>query len=144
MVTKQTKGGATITSHRRQEIRVDSLGPPISHYTDAVRCGDFVFISGAVACDAQGRVVGKGDVEAQATKVFENIAAVLDAVGLNFSDIAKVTVYLVNIEDRARINPVRQRFFGEARPASTLVAVSWLVHPDLLVEVDAVAYAGGH
>jgi 2-iminobutanoate/2-iminopropanoate deaminase len=63
---------------------------------------------------------------------------VLDAAGAGFGDVLKVTVYLKNIEDRARINPVRQECFGSARPASTLVEISNLIRPDLLVEIEAV------
>ena len=63
---------------------------------------------------------------------------VLDAAGASFADVLKVTVFMTNIDDRPRINPVRQEFFGAARPASTLVEVSRLVRPDLLVEVEAV------
>ena len=62
----------------------------------------------------------------------------LDAAGAGFGDVLKVTVFLKNIDDRARINPVRQEFFGTARPASTLVEISRLVRPDLLVEIEAV------
>ncbi len=128
-----------MADHKRKEIRLPDLPEPISHYTDAVRFGDLLFISGMVGVDAQGRVVGKGDVVAQARATFGNIGRVLEAEGASFADVLKVTVYLRNVEDRARINPVRAEFFGDARPASTLVEVSKLVHPELLIEVEAFA-----
>jgi 2-iminobutanoate/2-iminopropanoate deaminase len=123
----------------RQEYRVDGLPEPFSHYTDAVRAGDLLFVSGSVSIDAEGSVVGVGDVVAQARQVFENIGRCLAAAGASFADVVKVTTFLTDIHDRARINPVRQEFFGDARPASTLVEVSALVLPEFLIEVEAVA-----
>ena len=123
----------------RQEYRVDGLPDPFSHYTDAVRAGDLLFISGCVSLDAGGNLVGEGDVVAQARQVFANIGLCLEAAGASFGDVVKVTTFLTDIDDRARINPVRQEFFGEARPASTLVEVSALVLPGFLIEVEAVA-----
>ena len=124
---------------KRREVRVPDVCEPISHYTDAVRFGNVLFLSGMVGVDAKGRVIGKGDVVAQARATFENMKRILEAEGASFADVLKVTVYLRNVEDRARINPVRAEFFGDARPASTLVEVSKLVAPELLIEVEAVA-----
>ena len=123
----------------RQEYRVDALAEPISHYTDAVRAGDLLFVSGFVPVDGDGRVVGGDDVVAQTRQVFANIGRVLAAAGTTFDQVVKVTVYLTEIGDRARINPVRQEIFGDSRPASTLVEVSALVVPGAKVEIDAVA-----
>jgi 2-iminobutanoate/2-iminopropanoate deaminase len=123
----------------RQEYRVEGLPEPFSHYTDAVRAGDLLFVSGCVALDESGNVVGAGDVVAQARQVFANIRLVLAAAGATFADVVKVTTFLTDIDDRARINPVRQEFFGAARPASTLLEVSALVLPEFLIEVEAVA-----
>jgi 2-iminobutanoate/2-iminopropanoate deaminase len=124
---------------RREEIRVPGLAEPISHYTDAVRAGDLLFVSGFVPVDREGRLVGGDDVVAQTRQVFANLAAVLAAAGATFADVVKVTVYLTDIEDRARINPVRQEVFRDTRPASTLVEVSALATPGARVEIDAVA-----
>ena len=101
--------------------------------------GDLLFVSGCVSVDGSGAVVGTGDVVAQARQVFANLGLILEAAGSSFADVAKVTTFLTNVDDRARINPVRQEFFGEARPASTLVEVSALVLPEFLIEVEAVA-----
>ena len=122
----------------RQELTVDGLAPPISHYCDAVRFGDLLFISGVPPTDAAGRVVSD-DVAAQARQVFLNMKLVLDAAGASFADILKVTVYLLDVDDRRKINPVRQEFFGDARPASTLIGVSQLAIPGMKVEIEAVA-----
>ena len=127
----------------RQEFTVAGLAPPISHYCDAVRFGDLLFISGLVGVDAQGKLVGEGDAARQTRQIFENMRKVLDAAGAGFGDVLKVTVFLKNIEDRARINPVRQEVFGDARPASTLVEITALAVPGALVEIEAVATLGG-
>jgi 2-iminobutanoate/2-iminopropanoate deaminase len=124
----------------REEIRVPGLAPPFSHYTDAVRVDGLLFVSGCIAVDAEGDLVGGDDVVAQARQVFRNLEAVLTAAGATFADVAKVTVFLVDIDDRARINPVREEFFGETRPASTLVEVGSLVLPGAKVEIDLVAH----
>jgi 2-iminobutanoate/2-iminopropanoate deaminase len=123
----------------REEIRVPGQAEPISHYTDAVRVGDLVFVSGCVPVDSEGRLVGGDDAVAQARQALTNVGAVLAAAGSTFADVAKVTVYLTDIEDRAKINPVREEFFGDARPASTLVEVSRLAVPGAKIEIEAVA-----
>jgi 2-iminobutanoate/2-iminopropanoate deaminase len=124
--------------HVRQEFRVAGQAEPLSHYTDAVRAGDLLFVSGVVAIDESGRLVSD-DVVEQARHVFTNIGAVLDAAGATFADVVKVTLFLTNVDDRARINPVRQQVFGETRPASTLVEVSRLAVPGAKIEVEAIA-----
>ena len=127
-------------SARREEIRAAGQAEPISHYTDAVRAeGPLLFVSGVVPVDGAGRLVGADDVVAQARQVFSNLGAVLAAGGATFADVVKVTVFLTDVDDRARINVVRQEAFGEARPASTLVAIAGLAIPGARIEVDAVA-----
>ena len=118
---------------------MESLAEPISHYTDAVRVGGLLFVSGVVPVDGEGKVVGEGDVVEQARRVFRNMGEVLEAAGATFADVAKVTVFLTNVDDRARINPVRQEVFGKARPASTLVEISRLAVPGALIEIECVA-----
>jgi 2-iminobutanoate/2-iminopropanoate deaminase len=124
---------------KRAEFRVAGQAEPISHYTDAVRAGDLLFVSGCVPVDGEGRLVGGDDVVAQARQVLANVGAVLAAAGATFADVVKVTVSLTDIADRAAINPVRQEIFGESRPASTLVEVSALAIPGAKLEIDAVA-----
>ena len=125
-------------SHHRQEYRVDGLAEPISHYTDAVRAGGLLFVSGLVPLDADGKLVGE-DVAEQTRQIFRNLDLVLKAAACGFEDVVKVTHYLLNVDDRPAINPVRMEFFGEARPASTLVEVSALAIPGALLEIEAVA-----
>ena len=126
----------------RQEYRVGGLQKPISHYTDAVRFNDIVFISGLAPFDENDRLVGDGDVAAQTRQIFKNMRKILDTVGADFSDILKVTVFLTDVSDRTKINPVRQEFFGSSRPASTLVGVSELALPGMKIEIEAVVGLG--
>jgi reactive intermediate/imine deaminase len=121
----------------RQEFLLEGLAPPISHYCDAVRWGDILYISGIPPLDVKGRVVSE-DPAAQARQVFENMKLVLDAAGATFADVLKVTVYLTDVNDRTKINPVRQEYFGAARPASTLIGINELAIPGMKVEIEAV------
>lgn len=124
---------------RREEIRVAELAEPVSHYTDAVRAGELLFVSGCIAVDGDGRLVGRSDVVEQTRQVFANLNAVLAAAGASLHDVVKVTVYLTDVGDRAAVNTVREEMFGETRPASTLVEVSKLVLDGASVEIDAIA-----
>jgi 2-iminobutanoate/2-iminopropanoate deaminase len=123
----------------REEYRVPGLPEPISHYTDAVRWGDLLFVSGCAPLDADGALVGAGDVAAQTRKVLENLQLALEAAGAGYADVLKVVVYMTEISGRGEANKVRQEFFGDARPASTLVEVSDLAIPGMLIEIEAVA-----
>jgi 2-iminobutanoate/2-iminopropanoate deaminase len=124
---------------RRREVDVEGLAPPISHYAHAVIAGETLYVSGIVPVDADGNVVG-ADVVAQAREVFSIMGRVLAAAGASAADVVKVTVYLLDVDDRPRINPVRQEFFGATRPASTLVEVSRLAVEGARLEVEAVAH----
>ena len=124
---------------KREEIRVEGASEPISHSTDAVRFGNLRFVSGIAPFDGEGNVVGEGDVVAQARQVLQNLRDALRTVGADMCDVLKVTVFLTDVNDRAAINPVRKEFFGAARPASTLIEVSALVDPRMLVEMEAIA-----
>ena len=124
----------------REELDVPGQAAPISHYAHAVRAdGPLLFVSGVVPVDEDGRLVGGDDVVEQTRQVFRNMGEVLAAAGATFADVVKVTVFLTDVDDRARINPVRQEVFGEARPASTLVEISRLAVPGAKIEVECVA-----
>jgi len=123
----------------RREIRVDGINDPISHYTDAVQFNDLLFISGVAPFDEQSRLVAPDDAVGQTRQIFKNLEKILKAAGIGFSDILRVTVYLTDVNDRPKINPIRQEYFGKTRPASTLIGVSELVVPGMKVEIEAVA-----
>jgi 2-iminobutanoate/2-iminopropanoate deaminase len=123
----------------REELALSGAAAPISHYTDAVRFGDLLFISGMVALDERKNVIAPGDVVGQAEFIFATIGRVLAQAGGGFENVLRVTVYLLDVADRTRINPVRQKFFGATKPASTLIGVRDLALPGLLIEVEAIA-----
>ena len=122
----------------RQEIHIPSLGPAISHYTEAVRFGDLLYVSGLVSCDGEGKVVAPNDAVGQTRQIFKSMKVILDEVGAGFEDVLKLNLFLTDINDRPRINPIRQEVFGDARPASTLVQVAALVYPELCIEIESV------
>ena len=120
-------------------LRVPGLMEPISHFSDAVIAGKTLYVSGLVATDQKGNVVGAGDIVEQTRQIFRNLQRILDAAGASPADVAKVTIFMRDVTLRPLINPVRQEFFGPHRPASTLVEVSRLVRDELLLEIEAVA-----
>jgi reactive intermediate/imine deaminase len=124
---------------KRREVMVAGLAEPISHYAHAVVAGDTLYVSGIVPVDASGAVVDD-DVVAQAREVFAIMERVLAAAGATPADVVKVTVYLLDVDERPLINPVRQEFFGDTRPASTLVEVSRLAVPGARLEIEAIAH----
>jgi len=124
---------------RRQEYRVGGQAEPISHFTDAVRAGELLYVSGIVAVDGAGKLVGRDDVVAQTRQVFENMRVVLATAGCGFEDVVKVTIFLTDVDDRPLINPLRQEVFGATRPASTLVEVPRLAVDGAKVEIECVA-----
>ncbi len=101
--------------------------------------GRTVYVSGQVAMDAEGAVVGEGDAKAQTEKVLENVSVVLEEAGGSLDDIVKVTVFITDMGMYDEVHEVRRRYFGEPYPASSMVEVSALIDPRLLVEVEAVA-----
>jgi 2-iminobutanoate/2-iminopropanoate deaminase len=123
----------------RREIRVQGLSEPISHYTDAVRFGRLLFISGCASLNSRQEVVGVGDLEMQVEQAFKNLEEILVAADANFSDVLKVTLFMTDCSKRTIVTPIRQRYFKESRPASTLIGVSGLAFPDLEFEIEAVA-----
>ena len=120
-------------------IRAEGLSEPISHYSDAVRAGNTIFVSGQASLDQNGNVVGRGDVVAQARQVLDNMGRVLAAAGAFFEDVVKVTVYLANRDDREKVNQVRKEYFKDNKPASTLIEISRFAIEGMLIEIEAVA-----
>jgi enamine deaminase RidA (YjgF/YER057c/UK114 family) len=107
-----------------------------------VQAAGLIFVSGQVAFDAHGSVVGVGDIGKQARQAFRNLGAVLEAAGASFADVVKLTYFVRDIEAVGAIRAVRDEFVNTANPpASTLVEVSRLFVPELLIEIEAVAMA---
>lgn len=114
------------------------LNPPISHYCDAVGFGNLLFISGVAPLDENQKLVGEGDVELQAEAVFQAMEKILKQANATFADILKVTLFLTDVDDRHKINPLRKKYFGDARPASTLFEVTRLAFPGMKLEIEAI------
>jgi 2-iminobutanoate/2-iminopropanoate deaminase len=111
-----------------------AIGP----YSPAIRAGNLLFISGQIPLDADGTLVGGGDISAQTEQVMRNLAALLKAAGASFAQVVKTTVYLVDLGDFAAMNAVYGRYVGDPPPARATVQVSRLPR-DVRVEIDAVA-----
>ena len=122
-----------------------SVAPPMKpHYSNSIRTnGPLLFIAGQVALDADGKLVGEGDIRAQATQVLENIRAIVEANGAAMADLAQVTVYVRDIEAFSSISDIRERYFPADGPASAIVEVSALAWPEFLIEISAVAALPG-
>jgi len=119
------------------------LAPPPEPYTHAVRCGDTLYIAGQVAFDEDNRIVGVGDAQLQAKRVWHNISLAVEAAGGRVADVVKITVFLKDIRDAPAEIAARERHFEPGEfPICTMVQVANLGMPDLLLEVDAVAVLG--
>ena len=108
-------------------------------FSPATKAGNMVFVSGQVAADASGNLVGKGDARAQAEKCLKNVEAALGAAGASLDDLTKITAFIVNAEDYAPYAEARLALFPENGPASSTVFIKGLVSPDYLIEIEAIA-----
>ena len=125
-----------------KHINPPALSAPrgYSHVVEAAG-GRTIYVSGQIAVDREGRVVGAGDFEAQTRQVFENLSAALAAADATLDDVVKITIFVTDISQLQILRAVRDTYFTGPPPASSLVEVSRLVLPELLVEIEAVAVA---
>jgi reactive intermediate/imine deaminase len=110
-----------------------------THIVEVTGPAKTVYISGQIAFDKDGQIVGVGDMKAQAEQVFRNLQAALDAAGAKFSDVVKMNTYITDMDKAPAVREVRARYFGETTPASTLVQVVHLARPELMLEIEVVA-----
>ena len=125
-----------------ERVRVDATADTGGLYSQAVKSNGLLFISGQVALDKNGNLVGH-DIATQTDQVMRNMKATLEAAGCTFNDVIKISIFLVNLDDRPKFHEVRKKYFTEGQPASTLLVVKSLANKDWLVEVEAVAELHG-
>jgi enamine deaminase RidA (YjgF/YER057c/UK114 family) len=125
-------------------VRISSAAPwePIFGYSRAVKAGDWVAVSGSTALDEKGQLAGRGQMYVQARQAISNIAAALKRLGLGLDRVVRTRVYVTELDRFGDVARAHREMFAEAPPASTLVQVARLVHPDMLIEIEADAYAG--
>ena len=124
----------------RKSVNSQAVASGGTMYSQAVKAGDTLYISGQVAFNVNDEIVGKGDITAQTKQVFENMKALLAAASMTFDNVVKINVYLTDLANRPAFHKVREQYFkSNPLPTSTLVVVRSLAHPDLLVEVEAIA-----
>ena len=126
----------------KREIRTAKLRDPSGHFSQAIEVeakGRIVFLSGMTARRADGTIAGVGNIEVQTRQVCENLKSAVEAAGGSLDDVCRVDVYVRNMEHFEAIHKVRREYFKAPAPASTMVEVTKMVHPDYLIEINAIA-----